>query len=348
MKKIGIYDPYMHILGGGERYVLVIAECLSSDGDVALFSDNPDLLDHVKTKFGMIVKNTTVRPWPKNRHERDQALSQFDLFFYVTDGSLFTSASKKNILIIQSPAHIPPLSLVNRFKIRSWKTIFCYSEFMAYIIKKRLGKTAHPLFVPISDQIQEKTDKKNMILSVGRFFQQLHNKKQLEMVEVFEEMVKEGTHTTLTLVGSIDPGGEAYLEKVKEASKKLPVKIINNATSEELQKLYAQAKIYWHATGFGENLVNYPEKAEHFGVTTIEAMAHGCVPIVFNGGGQPEIVTHKKTGFLWHTKEEIKKYTREILSDETLRQKLATSVQETAKSYRQEFFCKKLKQIISE
>ena len=344
MKNVGIYDPYVHILGGGERYVFSIADCLSSDFHIILYSQEETLLEKIQDKFGLSLKNISLKPWSTDRKKRNQELSQFDLFFYVTDGSLFRSPAKKNILIIQSPAHIPNLSIVNRFKLFSWSTVICYSEFMAQIIRKRLGKKAYPLFVPISETFTKIPPKEKCILTVGRFFPQLHNKKQLEMVQIFSEMVKEGLkNTTLYVVGSIDPGGTVYFEKVKKAAESLPIKIIVNASKKELDALYSKAKIYWHATGFGEDLINYPEKAEHFGVTTIEAMAKGVVPVVFNAGGQPEIVKNSENGFLWNTKEELKTYTHQIMTNDTLRLKLAQNALKDAKLYQQEIFCEKLK-----
>ena len=38
--KIGVYDPYLDDVGGGEKYMLTTAECLSNDHDVTIFWDN--------------------------------------------------------------------------------------------------------------------------------------------------------------------------------------------------------------------------------------------------------------------------------------------------------------------
>jgi len=43
---------------------------------------------------------------------------------------------------------------------------------------------------------------------------------------------------------------------------------------------------------------------EHFGITPVEAMAAGCVPIVYRGGGLTETVT-KDSGFTWKTIDEL-------------------------------------------
>ena len=35
--KIGIFDPYLDDLGGGEKYMMKIAQCLGKNHDVSIF-----------------------------------------------------------------------------------------------------------------------------------------------------------------------------------------------------------------------------------------------------------------------------------------------------------------------
>ena len=344
---VGIYDPYLHILGGAERYILNIACCLSQDHKIILFSDNAKLLLEAEKKFGLKLGQIEVRTWPKDRSARQHELKEFYQFFYVTDGSLFFSPAKQNLLIIQSPDHIPANNLTNKIKFLSWRKIICYSEFMAEIIKKRLGKTAHTLFVPVAQTQNLHTAKENLLISVGRFFPHLHNKKQKEMVGILRALLKQETiKVKLCLVGSVDPDGDAYFKQVTEETAGLPVEILIKASAQTLNALLDRAKIYWHATGYGEDLVKHPERAEHFGVSTIEAMAHGAVPIVFPAGGQLEIVNNGQNGFWWRTPQELIKYTLELLQNDKLREKLAQAAQKSSANYSEDKFCEKLHEIL--
>ncbi len=303
--KLGIYDPYFHILGGAERYVLSIALCFPRD-EVILYATEKSLLTQAEKKFNLRLPQVTTRPWISNRSERNAELKSLDVFFHVTDGSLFFSAAAKNILIIQSPAHIPQPSLVNYIKLISWQTLICYSQFVGNYVQKKLHKKPRVLFVPIATPDKTLKKKDNLILSVGRFFSNLHNKKQLEMVTFFKDIyTKAGTDIRLILVGSIDPGGEKYFEMVKKASTGLPIELITNAAYDKLITYYQRAKVYWHGAGFGEDINRYPERAEHFGVSTIEAMSYGAVPVVFAAGGQTEIVTNGSNGFTWRIPREL-------------------------------------------
>lgn len=44
----------------------------------------------------------------------------------------------------------------------------------------------------------------------------------------------------------------------------------------------------------------------------------GCVPVVINRGGQPEVVRNLIDGFLWNNTEELKKYTLKLISNNNL------------------------------
>lgn len=343
--KIGIYDPYFHILGGAEKYVLAISACFPDD-EITFFNTEKGLLEKAENKFGIKLNKVVLLSWPADRQLRRQILKELDIFFYITDGSLFFSPAKINILIIQSPVHIPQKNLINQLKIKSWHKIVCYSEFIKKIIKNKTGWNSHTLFVPIAKGHAAIKSNKNMILTVGRFFPHLHNKKQLEMVGFFRQLLERRPDTQLLLAGSVDPGGQEYFEKVKLAAKDLPVTVYDKTDSIKLNELYSRAKIYWHAAGFGENLDKFPERAEHFGVSTIEAMSYGTVPVVYAGGGQKELVDDGKNGNTWTTAEELINKSVELLQNEKLSSQMAKSAIKFSDQFTVEKFCLRLHEII--
>jgi glycosyltransferase involved in cell wall biosynthesis len=65
-------------------------------------------------------------------------------------------------------------------------------------------------------------------------------------------------------------------------------RVIVNPNKELYQEVLAKSKIYLHLM-----------KGEHFGITVVEAMSAGCVPIVHDSGGPKEIV--QDVGFLWYS-----------------------------------------------
>jgi glycosyltransferase involved in cell wall biosynthesis len=343
--KIGLVSPYLDTLGGGERYLWMIASCLARENHVDIFWNNPLIKTTAEEKFGLELKDVSVKSLPKDTLSRLLLFKNYDLIFYMTDGSLFFSPAKKNILIVQSPAHIPPQkSLISRLKIKNWQ-ILCYSDFMAKIIKEKLKRQAKTLFVPVDLKKFKAKPKEDIILSVGRFFSQLHNKKQDTLVDVFKSIVNQIPSWKLYLAGSVDQGGGEYLNFVKKKADIENIEILTKLDFNQLVDLYSRAKIFWHAAGFGEDLKNYPEKAEHFGVVTVEAMASGVVPLVFNGGGQSEIVS-EESYCLWKTKEELKEKTLRLVNNEHFRETLAKKALIRAQDFSLENFSMVLYEII--
>ena len=153
--------------------------------------------------------------------------------------------------------------------------------------------------------------KENIILSVGRFDNILHSKRQDILIEAFRKL--DVNNWKLILAGgSLNPTGQ--IESLHKFIGDHDIEIVVNPTFKAIRALYAKAKIYWHAAGFGSNLKKNPEKAEHFGIATVEAMSTGAIPVVFAGGGQLEIITDKIDGFFWNKPEELVKISREIIS----------------------------------
>jgi glycosyltransferase involved in cell wall biosynthesis len=205
------------------------------------------------------------------------------------------------------------------------------------------------LFPPIRVQELRPGPKQRRILSVGRFFGRGmgHSKKQLELVEAFGRMMRrnplEGWE--LHLVGGVEPGHRPYVDRIRKAAEGLPVRIHPNAPRPLVEDLFATSSIFWHATGLGEDEERQPWVFEHFGMTTVEAMAAGCVPVVIDKAGQREIVRHGVDGYRWSTLEELESYTRSLARDESLRDRLAASAVQRARTFSEEAFVSRWSEI---
>lgn len=82
-----------------------------------------------------------------------------------------------------------------------------------------------------------------------------------------------------------------------------------------MRELYGKASIYWHATGLGEDPDRHPDRFEHFGITTAEAMSAGAVPVVIMAAGQEELVDHGRTGMLWEPVVQLVCFTEDLIAD---------------------------------
>lgn len=200
----------------------------------------------------------------------------------------------------------------------TYERIITISEYSRKYVKKFWKKESTILFPPVDIQDFTAAKKENIILSVGRFFPEHHNKKQRELAENFIELFNNYPETmsgyTLCLAGGVEnkKAHLDYVEEIKKISRDYPVKVLTNIGWQQLAELFSKARIFWHAAGMGEDEESHPEKFEHFGITTVEAMAAGCIPVVINRGGQSEIIENGFNGFLFDSWEQLKALTLDI------------------------------------
>lgn len=220
--------------------------------------------------------------------------------------------------------------------VGTYDQVWAISKFTEKWINTYWERKSEILYPPVEIKDFPPGEKRNRILNVGRFFAGGHNKKHLEMMEAFKAMVREGlTGWELHLAGGTKPEAEhqAYLKRICRQARDYPIFIHPDVSYPELTGLYGQSALYWHASGFREREDREPHKFEHFGITTVEAMAAGCVPVVIGKGGQPEIVQHGENGFLWQNLGELKKYTWELVRNEALRRRLSGRAMEDSRRF---------------
>jgi glycosyltransferase involved in cell wall biosynthesis len=196
--------------------------------------------------------------------------------------------------------------------LSAYDRIISISHFTTEWINKRWQLSSVELQPPIDNEefnCDLSFSKEKIILSVGRFFAGGHNKKHFEMAEAFIKMRSDGSIPNdwhLVLVGARHlehPMHIAYYEKLEALCAGHPIDLRPDLPFSELINYYRRASIYWHAAGWGERIERFPERFEHFGMTTCEAMACGCVPIVFDAAGQKEIVSTVELGYRFSSYE---------------------------------------------
>lgn len=231
--------------------------------------------------------------------------------------------------------------------VRSYGAIVGNSRFTQRWIERYWDMESELLYPPVT--MHPATGKQPIILSVGRFFPPSdgHSKKQLELVRAFRSLCDQGlVGWTLHLVGGCSAAGEPYLAKVRDLARGYPVEIHVNASGEELRRLYGEATIYWHAAGLGENGERHPDRLEHFGISTVEAMSAGAVPVVIGLAGQLETVRHGIDGFHFRTLDGLVGLTQMLLRDEGLRTAMSASAASRARSFATDAFGVRLDAVI--
>lgn len=353
--RIGIYTPYLDSFGGGERYTLTVAEVLSSEHQVDLFLDKHHLtlepqrlVSELGKRLNLDLSKVNLKEAPlgpgTNILSRGIFLKNYDLFFYLTDGSIFYATSKKNLIHFQVPfKNSAAKNLWGKLKLSSWNLAVCNSKFTQSVIEKEWPIKTCVLYPPVEVGAIKPLPKKKQILSVGRFASFSRTKKHEEMIGAFKKLVGTGKINgwSLHLAGSVE-GDEGYIDELRDLAKDIQVTFYPNYPFNDLVKLYGESSIYWHAAGLGED---DPAKMEHFGITTVEAMAGGCVPVVINKGGQPEIVDDQNSGLLWSNLDELQEMTLKLINDPKMMSSLSKEAILRSKDFSKEHFAQEIKRL---
>lgn len=347
MKAI-FYDPYLDSVGGGERYVLTIAENLLKNKWEVYLADGSEILkDKFESRFQLNLSGlkfiSGINRFVKRWHERD-----YDLMFWLSDGSIPLMFAKNNILHFQVPFHyVNGKNFLNKIKLKNIHHTICNSLFTKKFIDREYGINSEVIYPPVDTENLKPGKKENIIFSVGRFSQLLQAKRQDILVDVFKEMIKEGLKDwKLVLAGGSDVGVKDFVINLRQKSAGFNIEIIENAEFKVIKNLYSRAKIFWNASGFGVDEDKNPEKVEHFGIVIVEAMSAGCVPVAVGKGGINELITHGESGFLWETKEELKEMTFNLIKEEKGLKKISEKVQEMSKKYAIDNFCRQYDSIL--
>lgn len=356
--RVGIYSPsFLQVYGGGEKYVGTIAEILAGENDVEFLVEQEPNIGELENRLGLKLAKIGFRAIRVSTHfllKRNYSFSRitesYDLFINQEHFSCIPSKAKLSF----SVQEVPPTKLnfpqYNRARalsynifldpeLKTYDKIVTNSNFTKKWIEEWYHRSADVLYPPVDTNQFIPLAKRNFVLSVGRFFAKGHSKKQFEMVKIFKELSRNGMRDwELHFVGSVENSAQdmAYLEICREEARGYPVYFHANASLNVLTKLYGRSKIFWCATGLGED--GYPDKMEHFGMSTLEAMSAGCVPIVICRRGQPEIVRNNVDGFCWNNVEEFKNLTLKGANDDALLMKMSESSVERSKYFGMDAF----------
>ena len=339
--KAAFFNPYWDTLGGGERYTLSFAKVLE---DLGYENDiqwrNKKILKLAEKRFGIKFENTKV---VKDVKKGDG----YDLCFWISDGSIPLLRSRKNILHFQVPfKDVNGKSLMNKMKLFRIKKVICNSQFTKNVIDEEYGINSEVVYPPCDVNTIKSKRKENIILNVGRFSQLLQSKHQDVLIAAFKRLVKWGLNDwKLVLAGGSDIGAIKYVEDLKKKAQGLTVEFLESADYKKIVNLLGVSKIFWSASGYNESEVKNPEKVEHFGISVVEAMAGGCVPVVFNAGGHKEII-NESTGFLWKDVNGLVRITRKLVTDNRFLRSFAKESVLRSKYFSYENFEEKVKQIL--
>jgi glycosyltransferase involved in cell wall biosynthesis len=308
--RVAIYNQHFRTLGGGERRSLALAAHLAHSHEVTIIAEAALPRDELKKLFDIEIDGIRWLTNP-NWGQDGRPTDEFDVFINNSHGSALKNPARFGIYMCMFPqAEEPDLS--------SYQVITANSSFTARWIAKKWGLTSRVVY-SASQDMGPPTAKQNVILNVGRFFApdgSNHHKHQRVLLQSFINMRRSGlSDWELYLIGNCSDGKEdrAYLADLRREADGHPVIIETGVDFQVLRDRYRRAALYWHATGFGVDEEKEPSAHEHFGMTIIEGMSAGAVPLAIRGGGPREIIREGVDGFLWSSPEELQEKSLRLL-----------------------------------
>lgn len=343
-----VYDPYLASLGGGEKYAFALALAASAAGPVTIASPSAPSSATLRHSGFPDLPITRVPAWRYHslarRHDRVIRVAN-----HLPPASPMPGRSW---LIVQfpfstfAPRH-PARAALRRRQLAGYRCVV-YSDFVRRHLQLRWGADAAVLAPPVEQGQYSPIDKECLILSVGRFFPGEHTKRHDVLIDAHRSLPPEtAARWPLVLAGGVDssPSAQAYLASLRSRIGTANIQIMVNASATTLASLYRRASLFWHATGYGRSPKS-PEKAEHFGISTIEAMSWGAVPMAYQDGGIVETVSPGQ-GVLWRTASQLTDATLALTADLGRRQRMAQTASVTARQWRPERFTTLAQELLS-
>jgi alpha-1,2-mannosyltransferase len=354
--KVLVVHPEMKFLGGGERLCCDTIRALQSMGhEITLLCEEFDpqkievffgyrgLFDRVRlSTYSAGNRNSIFGTSPHLIHhvrgqiralsKVEQSNSQpFDLIFSTQDPGYLPDMSVPVLQWGYFPRYFPdilPRSLVSlplrtyyTRKISRIELVLAISQYSKLNLDRKWRRPS-TLAYPSCNMVNARA-KRNLVVTVGRAI-------PAKRLELFWKAAAQSPQYEFAMLLTQDPRLIEYSESLSRES---PVngRTIFNPPMETYHKLLGEAKVYLHLM-----------KGEHFGITIVEAMSAGCVPVVHDSGGPKEIV-NGELGFRWNDVEEIPSLIERAMEDSP-----SSRCQLRAEDFRFESFERRLSEVFSE
>ncbi len=320
-----LYTPYPLIPGGGERYLLTIAAGLASVANVVLATPHPFSRLRLRT-LGRELSLDLDAVHLMTLAEATEG-KRYDTTLVMGNEALpgIPGQGERNIFLCQFPFPAPrPVLKAWSSHAGDYEQVVVYSPFVQRHYRSALQALGRPLpqitvISPpavLAPATARNTAKRPMVLGVGRFFTGGHDKRHDLMIEAFRDLAARLPECELHLAGTLPTEGEfrAYYANLQQQADGLRVFFHPNASPQRLAALYAEASLYWHLAGYGVDEDREPHRCEHFGITVVEAMSAGCIPLVVNRGGPPATVQNGVTGYVFESLDELVAISERLLT----------------------------------
>lgn len=337
MASVLIFDAHLGVVGGAQRVTGLLASAVGPGHEITIAS--PEKFDAARfvELYGVPVPPCETVGVGNVVADISSLSATFDVFI-CNQCPWVPPRAKRNLMYVHFPLHsahrkvagIPTPLRAPDFYGREYDAVMVNSEFTRGWVRKRWAIDARVVYVyaSLDGGSWDPAAKTPTILSVSRFQEE---KAQGHVLDAFLEMEPAGWE--LVLAGHAYD--KAYVERLRARAAGRAVRFELEPSADGLRRLYREASIFWHLRGLEEE--DTPDQLEHFGLVVVEAMSHGAVPVVYDGGGHPEIVVDR-TGFLIRERSELILVTRTLIESEVVRRAAAEAAVARSKVFNKERF----------
>jgi alpha-1,2-mannosyltransferase len=303
--KILVVHPYFREVGGAEQVFLhtvdaltekkkevtILSELPKHDGEFKEISKEnvlniPYDAPNFKLKKVQAYQKLLWQVFAKNRLRKRIGTAELEIL--TQDVMFLLNVGKRKVAYVHYPENIWHLENANKRFLNIWKifymplllymrqqvkkidVIFCNSEFTKKAIMRKWGREAKVIYPPVDVENFSPAKKEDFIVTVGRFV-------RTKNYELIVEVAKRIPQLKFIIIGRKQEH-DTYYQKIKK-SKPSNLILATDLSTAEMSSLLSKARLYLH-TMIGE----------HFGISVVEAMASGCIPIVHNSGGTREVI----------------------------------------------------------
>jgi len=365
--KIVLVHPRMSVMGGGERVAIhSIKEALREGHEVYLACERFDT-DAFEDFFGVqgLFKSVRLLSYPPFRPTiRRAVLYQRLIYHQLRLRSIISRKQRFDLILntaevanqpaIRLPAvqycyfpeyfshlesnalprfwnlYYGPARVFYRSRVSRIDQLLAVSDFTREFVKQKWGRDATTLYPPCPIDLYSglsDRSKENLVITVGRIGPE-------KRFGLFLEIARKMPHVSFAIVGSVSPEKKSYLDMLRKAAPSNISFVL--APLRKVKDILGKAKVYVHSA-----------QNEHFGITIVEAMAAGCVPVVHNSGGAREIVTGS-VGYKWDTVSEATIQIGNLIQDDAARKKFSKASSSRSRLFGPEAFESGMAKVLGE
>lgn len=347
--KIGIIHPYFDIIGGAEQTTFSLLSALKNTAHlVTLYTTTKNVKVPSEIKIQHVDRNSFPIGWSLQRilevKELFKKAKNEDLLF-VTSGNLVLTDTEKRMIIYCHSTFESELrnsqrknsgifaiyhnyikkQLKNQLKLlkKSKVQLITNSNFTQEKINELFGKESIVIFPPVKIKKRVvKNSRKTGVITIARFSPEKNLNFNLDVMKNFDVSYK--------IFGNAKFSSqiEYYEHLLNSTRNKNQIKLFCNTNRDVIENALNSSKVYFQSS------------IETFGISVVEAIAAGCIPIVPNNSAHKETVPFPELRYKEKDVDDAKKKIESALRGNF--DKYLLELQEHVKKFSEENFQKNI------